>query len=429
MGAAVTWQTGLFLVCVLGAGWWARTDVRRMAFVVGVVLPIDHLTGVPHVVIDAVRYAGTLGVIALTPAGISAPARRIAHRLIGLVVVLALVRIAFSLGHRDWPAISYTAVMIVGGAIALLVAYRPVLHRPVVAGWLVGITLSAVVALMQALSLPTLRQPEFDNDRFPGLTNLTMGFTWQMAYAFILWMYVVAVTTDRPRARVLAGLAAVACMVALLVNGAQGGLVGLVAGFLAAVWVFRRHLTWQRIRVPLTIVVGAVAVAAVAFTLGWLELATVDGLTGAGDYENEKARWTVFKAAWREMAEHPLVGLGRTTFIDRYSISPHNLALDSGVIGGITGLAAGVALFGYTFTQWFRGPRDRRPETITAYVLLAALLSSFFTETQGPFIGLARITIMTIAVLTVTGHLPRGPEATIEPALPRFGAYRASRAS
>lgn len=422
MGSVATWQTGLFLTCVLAGAVWARTDVRRLAVVVGVVFPIDFLTGVSSNAIDAVRYTGAIALIVLARVDLPPPARRVANRLVALLAVLALIRIMFSLAHGDGLAARHSAVMLMGAAIALPIAYRRQIHLPLVAGWFMGLVLSGAVALMQALDLPTLRQPELDNSRYPGVSHFTMTLTLQMAYAVVLAVYVIAVTRDRPRIRALAVVAAVTCLLALLVNGAQGGLLGLAAAALAAAWVFRRSLTWQRIRLPLALTTAVAVLAAVAVQFGWLELATLDGVLGDGGFENEKARWTVFKAAWREIADHPVTGLGRTTFIDRYTISPHNLALDSGVIAGIVGLVAGIALLGYTVAQWLRGPGDGRPETITAFVLIAALLPSFFTETNGPYFGLVRMTIMVIAVLTVLGHLPAQTDPTPDPRIRDVGA-------
>ena len=405
MALAASWQAGLFLAVMVAAYWWARTDVRRLAFVTGVLLPIDHLTGVTHPTIAAVRYLGILAIIVVVPAHASEPAKRIATRLVGILLLLSAIRLVYSLAQHDGAALRYTVPMVVGGTLGLFVAYRPVLYRPLIAGWLSGITLSAVVSLMQVLSLPTLRQPDFDNSRYPGLSNRTMGFTWQMAFGFILWMYVFAVSGQRPWLRVAASAGAGACLIAMLVNGAQGGLLALGTGTCAVLWVLRSSLTWDRVRVPLLVAVGSAIVAAGALALGWIELATVDGLVSS-NFESERARFDVFKHAWREIAAHPFTGLGRTNFKDRYVISPHNLALDSGVIAGLLGVVLGFALFGYAAALWVGGPRDRRPETIAAFVLLAAMLPNFFTETQGPFVGLGRIIVLLIALLTVTGHLP-----------------------
>ena len=118
------------------------------------------------------------------------------------------------------------------------------------------------------------------------------------------------------------------------------------------------------------------------------------------------------------MLNHPVLGMGRTNFMDRYTIAPHFLPIDSGVTAGLLGFAVASYLLFVILRLIWQGPADRRPETVAGFALLAAMAANTVTESYGPFIGLSRVSVLFLAVVAVKGFHPTADEVSPDPPSP-----------
>ena len=336
--------------------------------------------------------------------------------LAAAIVVVGGVRGVFALPRADRNSLIFAGVMLVSTACVALLALRPHVHRAIAGGYLAGVTLSAAVSIMQALHLTTLRQSVENSPRYPGVSTYTMLLTWQLAFALVLAVYLLATAAPRSRLRVAAAASVPLLLLATVTNGAQGGFMGIGAAAVAAAWVYRDRLVWSRIGRYLIAGVLAVAAIAIVVVASGIDVPTIDGFLGDGGYRNEKARWKVAGQGWREMWNHPVLGMGRTNFMHRYTIAPHFLPIDSGVTAGLLGFAVAAYLLYLIGRLIWQGPADRRPETVTGFALLAAMGANTVTESYGPFIGLSRVSVLFLAVVAVKGLHPAAGETPPPPA-------------
>lgn len=386
--------------------WISRHDDRRLAFCWGLLLPVDYITGVHTAVFDVARYAGILWLCWRARPTLPESGRRTVFHLAAAIVTVGLVRGVFALPRADRNSLIFAGVMVVSTACVTLLALRPQVHRAVGGGYLAGVTLSAAVSVMQAMHLTTLRPGDDYSERFPGVSTYTMLLTWQLAFALVLAVYLLATAAPRSRLWWAAAASAPILLLATVTNGAQGGFMGIGAAVVAAAWAYRDRLGWSRIgRYLLAGVLGVAAITIVVVASG-IDVPTIDGFLGDGGYRNEKARWDVAQQGWREMWNHPVLGMGRTNFMDRYTIAPHFLPIDSGVTAGLLGFAVASYLLFVILRLIWEGPADRRPETVAGFALLAAMAANTLTESYGPFIGLSRVSVLFLAVVAVKGFHP-----------------------
>jgi hypothetical protein len=403
----ITWQAVVASVLLVALAWACRRDDRRLAFCWGLLLPVDYITGVHTAVFDVARYAGILWLCWRVRPTLSASANKTVVHLAAAIGTVAVVRGVFAVPRTDENSMVFAGVMLVSTACAALLAQRVRVHGAVAMGYLAGVTLSAVVSIMQALHIPTLRAGNTESQRYPGVSTYTMLITWQLAFGLIMATYLAATAPPRSRRRYLA-LAVIAILsLAMVTNGAQGGLIGVGAAVVAVAWINRHRLTWSSVgrftAIGLVLVGGVAAVVAVA----GVDIPTIDGIAGKGKggYRNETARWDVAVEGMRELRNHPLLGMGRTNFMDKYTIAPHFLPIDSGVTAGVLGFLVAAYLLFHLLRLLLRGPADRRPETVAGFAMLAAMCANTVTESYGPFIGLSRVSVLFLAVVAVKGQL------------------------
>lgn len=380
----------------------------------GFLLPIEYVLEIPNTVFDLPRYI-IAGVLALsTPATLAGVARRRVDRLCVLLLVLGVLRTAMGLYHRDGAGLLLGSVLLGSVICCGAVAWRPRLHRSVLFGFMAGVTFSGIVCLMQALEIPTLRPSGPGDGRFPGLSTYTMLLTWQVLFGCLIAGYFL-LNERRGTLRWNASLVALpVCGAALLVNGAQGGLLGLAAGGVAyLVWcgpAARRKLVASR-----TLVVGAVGalLMGIVFVALQLPVSTFQDWIFHGNFVNETARVDIARTGWQVMLDHPVTGFGRQQFIDEHTITPHFLPLESAANAGIPAGLVALAVLIYTWRVMLRGPA-RGPYALFGSVLLAAMCSNTLTEISGPFIGVSHLFILLIAIVAAAG-------ANDPPAQPRGG--------
>jgi hypothetical protein len=384
----------------------------RLAWWWGFLIPIDFVAGIPSGILDAARYGAVIWFCFRLAPDLSAARRPLVVKLAVLVAAVGIIRGLASVARADRFGMLIAAVMVVGAATAPFVAWRVRAHRHILGGFLGGVLLSAVVSLMQGLDIPTLQTGNQEGNRFPGLASSTMLITWHLAFALIVACYFLTQPRESRLNRVLAGITIPVALAALLVNGAQGGLLGLIFAVLALAvfgWRYislRDALRWGAIGLVSLVGIGALLLAADVRT------PTIDGLRGLGGYRNEMARWNVAVDGAQELADHPLVGVGRTNFEDEYGLAPHFLPLEAGVTAGILGFAVASYLLWCLVRVLIQGPVGRRPEAWLGLALCAAMLGNSLIETGGPFTGLPRFSMLLIAVVACQGERWPSPRGT-----------------
>lgn len=180
------------------------------------------------------------------------------------------------------------------------------------------------------------------------LTRATATYTHPNNLALFLersLLLTIGVIFVRPRWWPAWLLAAVQ-LVGVLATFSRGAFIALVVG-LVVILVLRRLYAWL-----LAVVAGGVGVAAAGLVL------FPERLIDAGGDGAEPTRFTIWRASWRMVVDHPVFGVGPDQFLyqygrryiepmgwpERYTSHPHNLVLDVWLRLGVVGLAAASSL-------------------------------------------------------------------------------------
>lgn len=372
-----------------------------IALVWACLLPIDQFLEIPERALSATSYSAVVVLVLITPATLKGESRTRLTRILALLTVLGLVRIVMGQYHGDGAGRMIGLVILASVVTCAPLAWRPRLHRSILFGYLIGATISGVVCLMQALDIPTLR-PGLGPSRYPGLAKNTMVFTWQVVFAAIIAAYFLATSRRRsPRWNIgLVGLPV--ALIALLVNGAQGGLLGVaaaLAGFLF--WCDPRLRSRLRSRAVVASSAALILTVALVLTITDLRPSTFDDWVG-GDFVNEQARVDIASTGWSTFLEHPVVGVGRQQFYTEHVIAPHFLPLESAVSAGVVAGLLATAVLLVTWAYMLAGPK-RSSYALFGSVMLAAMCANTLTETSGPYVGIPRLILLVIAIVATTG--------------------------
>lgn len=408
----LTWQSGLTVAVVLAGVAAAISDRRRLAFVWAALLPVDYLIGVRVTMLDALRYSGAIVLALLFAPTLATHVRTRLHQLGAVLMALAAVRGVAALAHGDPNGRRFAIVLALATAVAYMVAIRPRLHLHLVLGYMSGLTLSVVVSIMQALHLPILAVANYEGQRYPGLSTYTMLFTWQVAIGLVVLGVII---TSRLNQRDAWFWVAVALFplfgLAMMANGAQGGLLGLFTAFLGFLRFGPIKLTRPSDRRWMVAAMVLVMVTVSAAFLTQIELPTITDW-GDGNYHNERARFDIIFDGWHEFTNHPLTGVSRTEFINQYNIAPHFLPVGSAAMAGVAGLALSVGLLAMLGWWCWKGPANREPATLAGFLVLLTLTTNTLTDSYGPFVGVSRAFPLWIALVAAAGHWP---SSTLEP--------------
>ncbi|MEO6627389.1 MAG: O-antigen ligase family protein, partial [Aquihabitans sp.] len=313
------------------------------------------------------------------------------------------VRLLAAVAHHDANGAQYAVVLAAATMVAYSMATRPRLHGHLTIGYLAGLSLSVVVALMQALHVPTLRQGNTQGERYPGLSIYAALLTWQIVIGLLLLWFMI--TTGRKRRTRTWWVAVVLLLLhglALVTNGAQGGLLALAVVLVAFGWFSRSRISVASLRRWSLALAALVAITVAVVVVSGIEIPTVTDF-GSNNFRNERARVEVISHGIDEFRAHPLTGMSRAVFIREHGIAPHFLPLDSAAMAGVLALALSVYFFGLLVAAVWRGPADERPETMVGYLVMAALMTNSLTDSYGPFVGVSRAVPLWIALVAARG--------------------------
>lgn len=375
-------------------------DITKFAFAWAFTFPIDVINGVPGWVFDGLRYGGAAWVVLRVGADLPQTRRPILRNMAILLAVLATIRGSMAIVNHDQPNVRVGLMMASGTALGYLVALRTKVHPPIITGYLAGVTFSASVSVLQSLHWTVIAPANIYGSRYPGLSTYTAVFSWHAATALIVAAYLVASRVRyRDRTFWFALIVAPTCLLGLVTNGAQGGMLGVAAATLAVAWTQRRVASGKHVA---TVAAGALAAAIVV--IGAVAVAGVD-IPSISDYDrsftNERSRIDSWQQGIEALIDHPLTGTSSHDYLFGRGnrIMPHLLPLESAAVAGIAGLVAASAVVGYLAWLILKGPVDRRSHTIAAYGVLVSLLVNTLTEPQGPFMGVGRAVPLFLIIL------------------------------
>lgn len=370
------------------------------AWLWGASLPIEVVFDLPLAVPDAWRYVGVVAIVLRYGRDVDLKTSPLRPWLMALAS-LALVRIFMSRIQPDHGSLVVGATMAVAAVPAYLVAVRAKAHLAVLEGFVLGVSVSAAAAVLQLAGLLRGNLAPGTRLRYPGLASKTTVLTWQVALAIVIAAYLLGRETPSGAHRRWPYLAIAICTFALLICGAQGGLVGLASAALLLWW--RRRPSWlgdpRRRRIVAVTVAGTLLAGFAALFVG------IDGFPPEKGFVNETSRVTVARHALHEMAAHPLIGIGNQAFADRYGILPHVVPLEVAVSAGIVGLVLALYLLWLLARCAWWGWNGNGPAPTLGAALAAIMVVFSMVEPAGPFIGVSRTTLLLLAVVAV-GHRP-----------------------
>lgn len=374
-----------------------RVRGRRLAALLGFLLPIWTVGSVPPVVFDVARAALVVLLLATVPAHSTPEGRRVTRLWLTPLIVLTYLYLTFALIRGEDSGITVGVTMVVSVAAGMVVAARPRLHEPVLVGLLAGATLSAVVVILQARGIYTLTQQSAQIGAYLGLSSRSTMLTYELAAAIVVAAALLLAPGWKRRTLWLLTALAV-CILGLLIGGGRGGVAA--AGLAALVVALRL----QVVRLHHVVLTGLGLWGAVwALPRLGVEGLTLDRLLGAVEPEIRatgftNGRWESIGQGWEVMMAHPVVGIGGSTYIEEYRISPHFSPVSFGVAVGALGfLIAALVLLRLVrgFLQLPAKPRSR--EAVYGYGLAAMLVGWSLLEPGAPFVGIEPVLLLALA--------------------------------
>lgn len=359
-----------------------RRDVSLVPFfLLGLVLPIDTMGGVPPVLFDVLRYGLALVIVV---ASLSRPRESRPNPLLGWVTFLLTTAGALAIAKAVFLGGSlFTGVVAFISPLVAFLVVRGMAHQCwLMLGFVAGCTLSAIDIIFQANGLPYLGVPSEYGFRYSGFS---FGST-KVAPFLAVALCVVITPWAWAKRRVLLRVAlAVALGAALFLSQGRGGVAGLLAALAILVFTLLRRrplLGFGLLLVVPPVLYFSGAFSALSDHVLRSNVQTASDLT-TGRSALNSASWDAFWAGG-PLGVDPSI---------RHLLRPHIAPLTSGVDVGPFGLMATsvvCVLLAYTmFLAPARVPVVFR--MIAAVALVAALL-----EPTGFFVGFSGAMIVAL---------------------------------
>ncbi|MFS2242856.1 hypothetical protein [Microbacterium sp. OR16] len=341
-------------------------------FLLGLVLPIDTVTGVPPILFDLLRY-GLAIVIVLSAR--SRPRGRNLNTLLSFVTLLLMTSGALAIVKSIvFDSDLFTgAVAFVSPLAAFLVVRKMYHHRWIMLGFVAGCALSAIDIILQVNGLPYLGVPSDWGFRYSGFSFSSTKVAPFLAVALCVVITRWAWAEQRAVLRVLL---ATPLLVALFFSQGRVG----VAGLLAALTVFGLTILARR---PLAglglLLVGIPALHFSGVFSALLDYVLRSDVPGVTDLSS--GRGIRNSAAWDAFSAGGLLGVDPAT---RQYLNPHIAPLTSGVdVGPFGFFATSVVCLFLAYMMFFASKRI----PMVFRMIAAVALATAFIEPNGFFVG------------------------------------------
>lgn len=357
--------------------------IRFAFFALGVLLPIDVVSGVAPFTLDIARYGAAL-ILILRTAKISTNRTNTLQRLLFLLVfsfsaLLLLKGILFD----DLSTIQKAFIGGLSSSVAFLLSSRHHAHKFILFGFIFGAFLNAATILW-AVFIPT--SATGTSIRYAGLsfssTHIAPFIAVAIVFTAMPWLW------ENRKHRLLRFITFAVLLLGLAYSGGRGGFAGLILAFVLSLIVKFKRAPFS------AIVVSGLAlflVFRVQTVIDWISVNILREGTQAG-FTSRRGEFN--DASWDAFWEGGLLG---TPIGERNLFQPHmaplTFALDVGpfglVAGGVLCLVVIAAIIRFTpgIPVEFR--------MVATIALVTALL-----EPNGFFVGLSKILIIMLCVGT-----------------------------
>lgn len=376
---------------------------RRVALLLGVILPIDYLSVLDSITLDAMRYA----LLAVLIVRVRRDRTLTGHPLFVLGIAgLVLVALFDVLKGADGSAYTLQRGLIglLSALAAFLVAQRSEVHKPLVRGFVLGVSASAIDVCLQVAGLPYAGATSVYGFRYSGFSfkSTTLAPLLALAIVFVLtnWLWPAARTrSDRwilmMRLTLLLPLGA-----ALYASQGRGGVLSLA---LALVFLLAVRFKGHPGRILTLGLVGVLVAWYLRSDIAALFVRpTEDDLSNGRGSLNEEA--------WDAFTSSPVFGPPPAVLS---GLNPHTpfltFAIEAGILGLLVAVVLAVGLVRVVLTP------ERTGNALPVAVRCGALVmfTTSFLEPDGFYIGLARVVLLAV-VLTTRPDAPAGTERNFE---------------
>lgn len=379
-----------------------------VAFMLGVILPIDVFSSVSPASFDAARYGLAVALIVRSLGDGTRQSGKLAKLTLIVLLALSTVALLRSVFDLRAPETSSTFVAILSIGVAYSLAKIRTLHAPIALGFVLGATASAADIISQVAGFPYLGTPAAPPfNRYGGFSFSSTNAAPYLAIAIIVVLAGTAgkktirpATVNRTVTKAPLLLLALQCVAALLLavglllSGGRGGLVGLALA-IALMGLNRRH------QYPVSIL-AIIAVTFTALVVKLDDIASFLDRGGANSGGFTTGRLALNSDTWQAILD---AGLWGPDSVVANGLRPHTPILTFGVSAGVFGvlLAAGLVLMVARVAVTAFSTNS----SATVYNLVAAIiLASSLLEPVGFFVGLTKTTILMIVLVGAKSSEP-----------------------
>jgi O-antigen ligase len=263
----------------------------------------------------------------------------------------------------------------------------------VIAGVLIGALITAIFGILN----PPAPESAIDASRISSTIGDPNELAILLDAGFILSIGAVAIPGKHPLLRLLAPIAAGACLLALFLTVSRGGLIALGVALIAAIVVGGR---WRPLLLAGAVALGLAAFAYFAYLAPPIARDRIESVS-SGQARQAEGRTTIWQIGWRMFEANPVKGVGASNFQNssiHYLLQPgatvrsdqivdepaiaHNTYLQTiaelGVVGGI-GL---LAIFSFGLSCAWRAARlcariGEQGLEILSRALIVALVATY----------------------------------------------------
>lgn len=357
-------------------------------FLLGVIMPINVVQGIPPVALDILRYGLALLILYLLRS------HRKPSKSVNLLELVASLLI-LSGGLFLLKSVLYgggliaSLVSIISPVVGYLLARKRIHHRFILIGFTFGSALSALDIILQVLGLPFVGMPTAHGFRYSGFSFSSTAVAPLLAIALCVVLCPWVWHQKRLILRIILAILLVSGL--FLSNGRVGALGLMIALIIYLVRQFARY----PVRILLLLVVGGWVGAVLGLSQPLLNFFTRANVSGVDDITSGRGELNV--AAWEAFWRGGLLGIPPAEY---ENFNPHIALLSFGLNVGPFGLIAlGIVCVGLVVLvlSFYR-------DSFLLFSMIASIaLTTSFVDSSGFFVGFTGTLLTMICFANFSG--------------------------